>query len=138
MTPESREFTLSSPWALQMSKKKKLAMSLNMFRNTHYRVLAKAKRLYTEEVMREQIQELPGFMEIHLKLVIFPPTRRKYDIDNYGSVTVKFFQDALVHYNRIPDDNYEYITKVEFLHGEVDKHNPRIEITIKEIQHDEN
>lgn len=126
-------YTLSSPWALPLSKKKKMAMSLNTYRNTHYRTLAKAKRLYAEQ-MREQIQSLPGFMEIDLILTMFPPTRRMYDLDNYGSVTCKFFQDALVKYNRIPDDNYEFVKNVEFHHGELDKHYPRVEIEI----HDRN
>lgn len=109
-------------------------MSLNNYRNSHYRVLHKAKKVYTEEIMREAIQDLPGFLEIELEFTVYPPTKRKYDLDNYGSVTCKFFQDALVRYRRIPGDDYQYIKRVTYSHGEVDKYNPRIEITIRRIK----
>ena len=46
----------------------------------------------------------------------------------------KFFCDALVHYNIIPDDNHNIILNTMDSWGGVDKVNPRVEITIKGIK----
>lgn len=70
---------------------------------------------------------------MELTFTMFPPTKRIYDLDNFGSVVAKFLQDALVEAKRIPEDNKDYIVRVEFLPGEVDKLQPRIECRIKDV-----
>lgn len=83
--------------------------------------------------MAPQISKLPCLdrVEIHYKL--FPKTKRLCDINNIISVTDKWFCDALVELGKLSDDNYKFIPRTCSEFGEVDKHNPRVEITIKEI-----
>lgn len=86
-----------------------------------------------KEYMRPQIEGLPNFKTIILKIVIYPKTKRKFDVGNIGSITEKFFADALVELGKLPDDNYEHLPAVAYTFGNVDKINPRIEIQIHEI-----
>lgn len=83
--------------------------------------------------MSEQINLLPQLNKIQIRFTIYPKTRRKFDVGNIGSVTEKFFADALVELGKLPDDNYEYLSGVLYQFGEVDKNNPRIEIEIYEV-----
>lgn len=84
-------------------------------------------------LMKPQIIALPVFNKISLEYVLYPQTRRLTDISNVLSVHDKFFCDALVELGRLPEDNYLYIPEVNYRMGEVDKHDPRVEILIKEI-----
>lgn len=83
--------------------------------------------------MGKQIQELPSLSKITLHIVFYPKTKRKFDIGNVGSVTEKFFLDALVQLKKLPEDNYEYVPEVKYSFGEVDKLNPRIEVRLNAI-----
>ena len=65
---------------------------------------------------------------------IYYPNKRKFDLDNVGSVTAKFFQDALVEFDKLPDDNYDYVKEVMFKFGGIDKDNPRVEVEIEEVE----
>ena len=125
------QYIAYSPLRIPTTARKFFILNLNNYRNLHYRTLAKAKRVYTE-VMRDQVQCLPGFMTCTLTLTVYPKTRRKFDLDNVGSVHAKFFQDCLVKFNRIPDDDFKCITRVAIEYGSVDKFHPRVEILIED------
>ena len=85
--------------------------------------------------MKPQVLKLPRFKEpVVLTFTMYPPSKRRYDLDNWGSVTAKFFQDTLVEHEKLTDDDASVITKVTFVPGGVDKSNPRIEITIEETK----
>ncbi|MFR6272114.1 MAG: RusA family crossover junction endodeoxyribonuclease [Blautia sp.] len=60
----------------------------------------------------------------------YEPNRRR-DLDNIAAVAHKFIQDALVKCRVIENDGWQYIKGFsdEF---HVDKHNPRIEVTLIE------
>ncbi|WP_302419809.1 hypothetical protein [Blautia marasmi] len=60
----------------------------------------------------------------------YEPNRRR-DLDNIAAVAHKFVQDALVKCKVIENDGWQYIKGFsdEF---HVDKHNPRIEVTLIE------
>lgn len=60
----------------------------------------------------------------------YEPNRRR-DLDNIAAVAHKFIQDALVKCQVIENDGWQYIKGFsdEF---HVDKHNPRIEVTLIE------
>ena len=118
-----------SPLRIRKSQSKDLILNLNVVRNTHYRTLNTAKKNYTTH-MGEQLRHFKGILRARLLFIIYPKTRRKFDLDNVGSIHAKFFQDALVKHGIIPDDDYEHITEVTFRYGEVDKHNPRVEIAV--------
>ncbi len=127
------KWTIASPWALLIPRKttkpKRYAMSLNNYRNAHHRVNNNAKKFYTT-LMGAKIKKLPKWDRVSLLLTLYPPSHRKVDLDNIGSVTAKFFQDALVVYKRIVDDNYQHVVKLSFEFGKVDAKNPRVDIQI--------
>ena len=130
---------VESPWALMIPRKtkapKRYAMSLSNYRNRHHRSNAGAMVFYSK-LMAPQVKKLPKIEgPIALELRMFPPSRRRYDLDNWGSVTAKFFQDCLVEHGKIKDDDSTTVTRVTFVPGTVDKSNPRItiEITKEEV-----
>jgi len=127
---------ISSPWALMLPMKtkppKRYAMSLGNYRNSHHRINNQAKRYY-EDLLAPQVKKLKVYKNpIKISFTIYPPSRRRYDLDNYGSVTAKYFQDTLVIYGKIKDDDASHIVELVFLPGSVDKKNPRIDIVIEE------
>jgi len=79
--------------------------------------------------MREQLEwnryDWPIEIEYHLYW------QRLSDLDNRQWVVSKYFQDALVEYWCIEDDNFNVIKKNTYEVIEQDKSNPRFEITIK-------
>ena len=83
-------------------------------------------------LVEEQIVLLPEFNKISLTFTLYPGSRRLCDIGNVISIHEKFFCDALVELGKIPDHDYRYLDETHNLFGEVDKHNPRVEILIKE------
>ena len=64
---------------------------------------------------------------------MYPKTRRLFDVGNVGSITEKFFLDAMTKFERIEDDNYLYCPTVIYEFGKVDKLNPRVDIHINEL-----
>jgi Holliday junction resolvase RusA-like endonuclease len=90
------------------------------------------KRKYSE-FMAQQLTQLPVFSKIALRLDIYPQNRRLFDIDNIASVHCKFFLDALVSAKKLEDDNYLFVPEIHTYIGTIDKDDPRVEITIKDI-----
>lgn len=132
--PAKTNGVIKSPWALMIPRKtkspKRYAMSLNNYRNAHHRVNNGAK-VYYGKLMEPQVKKLPKFTQpVELEFRMFPPSNRRYDLDNWGSVTAKYFQDTLVNCGKVEDDDSSRITKVTFVPGGVDAKNPRIEIRI--------
>lgn len=129
-----REYLISLPLYLELgvNKKKAYYINLNGYRNWCYRVSNVLKQLY-KTTIETKIQELPKLDTISTTYYIYYPTKRKFDLDNIGSVTAKFFQDSLVHYGKLEDDNYDFVKGVEFVFGGVDKDNPRVDVVIKEL-----
>lgn len=126
-------FKVILPLYLSVKRKTKLPkkyyMNLNGYRNWGYIVSNSLKSLYLE-VVKEQILQLPKLDVITIDYYIYYPNKRLFDIDNIGSVTGKFFQDALTKLGAITDDNYQYIPSITYSFGGVDKDNPRIEAHI--------
>jgi hypothetical protein len=125
---------IKSPWALMIPRKtkgpKRYAMSLSNYRNQHHRSNAGAK-VYYSKLMGPSVRKLQTYSgPIGLTLTMYPPSKRRYDLDNWGSVTAKFFQDCLVEHKKIADDDSSTIVRVTFVPGTVDPKNPRIEIDI--------
>jgi hypothetical protein len=83
--------------------------------------------------MRESITKLPTFEKISLELVMYPKTKALFDVGNIGSITEKFFLDALCEFKKLPEDNYLYCPSVTYRFGAIDKTNPRVEVHIYEI-----
>ena len=119
-----------SPLKVPVSTNKFFILSLNNYRNTHHRVLAVSKVAY-RNIMKEEILKLPSMDKgCSLVFIAYPKTKRLSDLDNICSVVCKYFQDAMVYYNRIPDDNTKYIKNIQYEFGEVDKYFPRVEVIV--------
>lgn len=108
-------------------------LNLNNYRNAYYQTLNNTKKNY-KTAIANQLKAVPvytGPIKIHYRL--FPQTKRLSDIGNVIAVHKKYFEDALVEAGKIPDDNYNHVVSSSEDFGEVDKENPRVEITIKQI-----
>lgn len=114
-----------------MNSKKDFILNINHYRNFNRFQLGDAKKVYTE-MMREQIEQLPRFNKVFVKYIVYQPTKAKCDLMNVVSIHSKFFLDALQKYDRIEDDNYEYVLREVTEWGGVDKEQPRVEIEIEE------
>jgi len=128
-----KEYKVISPLRVKQSEKKDFILNLNNYRNTHYRSLNTTKINY-KAVMKEQIEGLPEFEVITVHYTIYPASRRRTDLGNVVSVHKKYFEDALVEFGRIPDDDYTHIIFNSESFGNVDKENPRVVITISEVK----
>ena len=83
--------------------------------------------------MANQMRFKKPFGKVTITYTLYPKTKRRTDISNVLSIHSKFFEDCLVEYGLLPDDNYIYIPIVSYVFGKVDKDNPRVEIEVKEI-----
>lgn len=71
--------------------------------------------------------------KITLEYTLYPKTKRLVDVANVCSIVDKYFYDALVETGKLPDDNYNHLSSVFYRFREVDKDNPRVVVTLKEI-----
>ena len=118
------------PLDVYYSKKKKFILNLNNYRIAHYRVLALAKKIYSEDLVTK-IQDLPRFSDpVRLTYIYYARSNRRLDISNPCSVIDKFACDALVKARIIEDDNFNQIKEVVYKFGGVDKDDPRCELVI--------
>lgn len=77
--------------------------------------------------------EKPIDIPINIKVLYFMETKRKCDITNLLQATC----DILVKYKIIEDDNYNIINSFDGTRVFYDKENPRCEIYIEKVLHDE-
>lgn len=126
-------FTVVLPLLVYVSKNSTFKLNLNDYRNAHYQKLNNAKIAFVDVTKRDVLQ-LPKMnaAEIHYKLFLKGGTA-KGDVANFCSIADKFFCDALVDANRLPDDHYEHVPEVRYKFGGLDMNNPRIEATIHPI-----
>lgn len=124
-------YTIYSPLRVPATARRFFPLNQNAYRNENWRSLSKIKKTYTE-IMRDQVMGLPVLGKVRLVLTLFPKTKRKTDLDNH-IIHAKFLQDAMVFYNKIPDDDYEHIISVQLVFGKVDPHFPRVEVEIQEV-----
>lgn len=105
------------------------AISLNWYTSIHYRTRGNAKKKFAKMV-REQIEShdpIKGKIKISYT---YYAKRNGTDLDNFVGVVKKYFQDALVEYGLITDDNVTVIVANSERYGGVDKDNPRVEAVI--------
>ncbi|MDT8282525.1 MAG: hypothetical protein RQ982_06880 [Gammaproteobacteria bacterium] len=121
---------INSPLEVKASRQN-FILNLNRYRNTHHQILHRAKINY-KSIIEKQIRSLKVMDKIELTFVLFPKTKRLTDLSNVLSIHDKFFCDALVELGKLPDDNYQHITNIKYMFGEVDRINPRVEIYIND------
>lgn len=128
----AHEFTIDLPLSVPVSKGKKFILNLNNYRNTHYRDLAKAKSVYTEEVVErlKQIDTNGPYFRVEIEYFYYHPNKRRVDVMNPVSIVDKFFQDALVKAGIILDDSCEIVQSVSATCSGVDRENPRCQAIV--------
>lgn len=114
-------------------KKTKYSINLNAYKLWYYAQCATIKRIYSEQVGKT-IEHLPKFRKIKLSYKVHFGRATKYDLDNIIAVTSKFFQDTLVEHGKIDDDNIDFIPETHNYAGDIDRENPRVDVTIEELE----
>lgn len=108
---------------------KKIYLNLNVYRNLHFILNNQAKDIYCK-LMERQLLGLRCDEPVEITFTLFKGRNTRVDRSNILSIVEKFFCDALVHHNCIPDDNDEYIKTTHYKSGGLDRKNPRVEIDI--------
>lgn len=125
-------WVINVPISLQLGSKR-FYLNMNVYRNAHYYILNNAKHLF-KELIKDDISKLPIMGAIEVEYCLYPGSKRLCDISNVCCVVDKFFSDALVELGKLEDDNYTCITKITYCFGSIDKENPRVQVTLKEIK----
>lgn len=110
-------YNIIVPTVVGLSKNKNWILNLNNYRNAHYQILNKAKVNFKHLVTKE-ISKLPVFKRIDsIEYSLYRDTHRHCDVANVCSIVDKFFCDALVEAQKLPDDNYEYLKTISYKWG---------------------
>ena len=135
----SQTYNLSIPYWVILHRKrvedKRVILNFNQYHTWVPRQRNDYKQLYTEQ-LQPFLSQLPQLQHIDriTYIVYYERNGDSPDTRNITNLIDKFFCDALVHYNIIPDDNHNIILNTMDSWGGVDKVNPRVEITIKGIK----
>lgn len=81
--------------------------------------------------IRKQLKHLEIKEPVRITYEFYEPNKRR-DLDNIAGVAHKFIQDALVKCHVLENDGWSNIVGFED-HFFVDRHNPRIEVTLAEV-----
>lgn len=110
---------------------KRIALSMNQYRNLHYFTLNKLKKDFKQQIS----SQIDGkkFDRFCVEYFLYYKDNRRHDKMNFASVVSKFFLDALVECGCIPDDNDNYVGRESVEAMGIDKENPRCEIVITEL-----
>lgn len=111
-------------------KKKKYYLNLNGYRNWQFQLNNQLKKLFKITVADDIRKLTPIDGVCKVTYTIYYPTKRAFDIDNIGSVITKFTHDALVEFDILEDDNYNFVNEIVYKFGGVDKDNPRCDVHI--------
>lgn len=110
--------------------KKNIPISLNWYRNAHYQTSNNIKIKFKKFIAPqfEGLEKIEG--KIRIKFVYYAARNNSPDLDNFTSISKKFFQDAAVELGLIEEDSVNYITSTSEYYGGIDKENPRVEAFI--------
>ena len=130
------QIKFNTPYALVLPRKKgkdkKISINLNTYRNLHFQVNNQCKKMY-KEMMREQLENRKIDTPVEITYQVFKPSKRSLDKMNVVSIASKYFLDAVTEYGCWDDDNDDNVKTEIILPTEIDRDNPRIQITIKTI-----
>ena len=120
---------VSVPISVPVSRNKRFSLNLNQYRNAHHQVLSKAKNNF-QEIVAPVVRGLPQYDTVTFVYTLFTSSEQLVDTGNVCSIVDKFFSDVMVNCGRIKDDNRKIVLGSIYLYGEVDRVNPRCEVTI--------
>ena len=126
-----------SPFAVKMGKVKvkRVPINLNWYRNAHYLVSNKVKKLVAESIS-DQIEGIELETPVTVTYRVYKPTRRRLDKMNVVAITSKFVLDALSEAGVWEDDNDNFVKTETILPTIHDKDNERVEIVFETIKKD--
>ena len=130
------EHHIISPLHVMLKRKtvkdKKISLNMNTYRNLHHRINNDAKIVF-KEMLGSQLEGLHIETPVEITYKVFKGSKRKLDKMNVVSVVSKFLLDAITEYGCWEDDNDDHVKTEVILPTEIDRDNPRVEITINEI-----
>ena len=89
---------------------KKIMLNLNVYRNLHYQVNNKAKKIFKNNLISKNTELLTIKADrVIISYHIITYDNRKFDTMNIISVVDKYFLDALTGSGVIPDDDYSHV-----------------------------
>ena len=107
--------------------------SVNKWRNMHHYQEANEKKYWEQvvwaEVHRQKIKPSQPLSKATVRYRYYFSSKRRHDPDNYAG---KWIMDGLVKAGVLEDDSFDHV-KLEIEQGGVDRKNPRVEITIKDM-----
>lgn len=99
--------------------KKPYSLNLNNYRNSNHFINHKAKKEFTK-LLEDDLFWKKLKTPLEISYLLHYKDKRKRDKGNILSIVQKFFLDALVYYDCIPDDNDNYIGVETFLSPVID------------------
>ena len=111
-------------------KDQKLSINLNTYRNLHFIVESKCKKLFKESV-RNQLEGVEFNTPVEVSYKVYKQSARKLDKMNVIAICSKYLMDAITEFGCWEDDDDTVIKKEILLPTEIDRKNPRIEVIIK-------
>ena len=111
-------------------KDQKLSINLNTYRNLHFIVESKCKKLFKESV-RNQLEGVEFNTPVEVSYKVYKQSARKLDKMNVIAICSKYLMDAITEFGCWRDDDDTVIKKEILLPTEIDRKNPRIEVVIK-------
>ena len=115
-----------------VKKKRRYTIALNQYRNWMYIVSNNVKKEYKKLVEKQTEGWEKLNTPIKITFTYYNPTKRKSDLENFCTIHNKFLQDALVELWLLEDDNYEYVTNIEYVYWGYKAKDGRVEVEIKQ------
>ena len=127
--------TITVPLYITMGKVKRKNYWLNLSNSSkwQYHLSNTLKKKFKKGLTSQLNAMVSKYSQVSVTLTLYYPTQLRRDIDNSGSVLVKFFLDALVEHGVLPDDSFDHVKEIHILFGGIDKEHPRGEFKIEEI-----
>jgi len=125
---------LELPLYLEMGKR--YHINLNNYHNWHFQVRAKIKQRYQKLLSHQMPKQ--KLERVEMVFVMHRPDKRKVDRSNVLCLHEKFASDALVQAGVLEDDNDNFIASSHYYTGEIDKHNPRVDLFIRRVHEHQN
>jgi len=113
--------------------KGKFILNLNIYRNANWRKLGIAKKNYKKLIANKIPKENTIEPPYELIYTYYHGNKSKVDISNPLSIIDKFTCDVLTEAGFWKDDDKDYVKRVTFQWGGVDKNRPRAELIVKKF-----
>ncbi len=118
---------------MNVSKKLRKAINLNVYRNLHHYQLNYQKQAFSDEV-KKLLKNIPYAEKIWIHYTVNPARNGRLDTMNVGSIADKYFCDTLVEAGKIEDDDKDHIVLSTFSFGAVSSLDGHVTATINILE----